>query len=108
MIDAPTWVEWSLLIATVLVVCFVAFALTARRVRGWRQLQMQLTSPELPTQYVVLIIPATVGVTVLIDPLDSVSGSSWMWEVVFPFGLYARFGVVVYRQVPPPWVCFRR
>ncbi len=89
MIDAPTWVEWPLLIATILVVCFVAFALTARRVGGWRQLQMQLTSPELPMRYVVLIIPATVGVTVLIDPLDSVSGTSWMREVVFPLGLYA-------------------
>ncbi len=89
MIDAPSWVEWPLLIATILVVCFVAFSLTARRVGGWRQLQMQLTSPELPTRYVVLIIPATVGVTVLIDPLDSVSGTSWIWEVLSPLGLYA-------------------
>ncbi len=89
MIDAPSWVEWPLLIATMLVVCFVAFALTARRVGGWRQLQVQLTSPELPMRYVVLIIPATVGVTVLIDPLDSVSGTSWISEVLFPLGLYA-------------------
>lgn len=79
MIDAPAWVEWPLLIATILVVCFVAFALTARRVGGWRQLQMQITSPELPMRYVVLIIPATVGVTVLIDPLDSVFGTSSIW-----------------------------
>ena len=89
MIDAPTWVEWLLLIATMLVVCFVAFALTARRIGGWRQLQMQLTSPELPMRYLAFIIPATVGVTVLIDPLDSVSGTSWIWEVLFPLGLYA-------------------
>lgn len=89
MIDASAWVEWPLLIATMLVVCFVAFALTARQVGGWRQLQMQLTSPELPMRYLVLIIPAAVGVTVLIDPLDSVSGTSWIWKVVFPLGLYA-------------------
>ena len=90
MVDAPTWLELVLLAAVVLASCFIAFALTAHRVGGWQQLRAQLTSPELPTRYLVLVIPVTVGATLLIDPMDSLSGTGWVTGVltflVFFFG----------------------
>ena len=82
MVDGPTWFEWTLLVAVVLAVVFTAFALTAHDVGGWQQLRAQLTSPELPIRYLLFVIPATVGATLLIDPMDALSGTGWVSGVL--------------------------
>lgn len=81
MIDASPWLEWPLLVALIVAACFAALSLTARAVGGWRQLLSQPSSPDVPTRYLVLMFPAIVVATVLIDPLGSLSGSGWIWDL---------------------------
>ena len=55
-------------------------------------------------RYVGLIIPATVGVTVVIDPLDSASGTSWICEpprIPCSSALPHRPPAMVERRTPP-------
>lgn len=78
MVEASNGIEWALLVVVIGVVFVGAFTLTAKQVGGWRQLQTQLTSPTLPMRYILLILPATVGATAFIDPLDTLSGTSWI------------------------------
>ena len=97
MIDASPWLEWPLLVALIVAACFAAFSLTARAVGGWRQLLSQPSSPDVPTRYLVLMFPAIVGATVLIDPLGSLSGSGWIWDLSRFFVLFA--GLIWWFQV---------
>lgn len=89
MVEASNGIEWVLLVVVIGAVVVGAFALTARQVGGWRQMQAQLTSPTLPMRYILLIIPATAGTTVFIDPLDTLSGASWISGLLTFLALFA-------------------